>query len=169
MNDDITNLLAATCGNVMASDDAFGPLVARELRRVNPPGVEVIDLDIRPAALLDHLAGRSGLILLDAVHAPDHEPGMVLDIDWFSEARPALLNDDTMSTHGLSIAMQLELAGRLGLLPPIVRLIAMTLGEQPKVGHAVSESLASCVIRAADRVVMHAARGIGADVEHHHA
>src|SRR5690606_20782439 len=101
---------AAACGNVMASDDAFGPLVARELRRTDPPGVDVIDLDIRPAALLDHLAGRAGLIILDAVHAPDSEPGTVLDIDWFSEARPALLNDDTMSTHGLSIGMQLELA-----------------------------------------------------------
>ena len=169
MHDNITNLLAAACGNVMASDDAFGPLVARELRRINPSGVDVIDLDIRPTALLDHLAGRSGLIILDAVHAPDAEPGGVLDIDWFSEQRPALLNDDTMSTHGLSIAMQLGLAEKLGLLPPSVRLIAMTLGDRPRVGHAVSSSLASCVIRAAELVVIHARQGVSTNREHQHA
>ncbi len=169
MHDDITNLLAAACGNMMASDDAFGPLVSRELRRIHPPGVEVIDLDIRPAALLDHLAGRTGLVILDAVHAPDHPPGEVLDIDWFSEDRPALVNDDTMSTHGLSIATQLQLAGKLGLLPPSVRLIAMTLGQTPAVGGGVSASLASRVIRAAELVVIHARHRAGADLEHQHA
>lgn len=169
MHDNIRNLLAAACGNVMASDDAFGPLVARELRRINPPGIDVIDLDIRPAALLDHLAGRPGLVLLDAVHAPDHEPGTLLDIDWFSADRPALVNDDTMSTHGLSIATQLQLAGKLGLLPRSVRLIAMTLGDTPKVDRPVSDSLAGCVTRAAELVVIHARQGASANLEHQHA
>lgn len=161
MQDNITNLLVAACGNVMASDDAFGPLVARELRRINPMGIDVIDLDIRPAALLDHLAGRPGLILLDAVHAPGMEPGLVLDIDWFSEARPALIHDDTMSTHGLSIATQLELAGRLGLLPPVVRLIGVTLRDRPVVNHPVSHGLARCVVHAVHLVIQHTDRAPG--------
>lgn len=131
MNNSPANLLVAACGNLMASDDAFGPLVAGELRGREVPGVEVVDLDIRPAALLDHLAGRTGLILVDAMFVPDTVPGRVLDMDWFGSAPPELANDDTMSTHGLSIAMQLDMAERLGMLPPFVRLIGVSIDRTP--------------------------------------
>lgn len=143
------SILVATCGNIMAADDAFGPLVARELRHRAVTGIEVADLDIRPAALLDFLPGKDGLILVDAVHAPGLETGELIDIDWFSPDRPALINDDTMSTHGLSLAMQLDLARRLDLLPPRVRLIAVAI-EPASVGQTASELLPQAVIAAAD-------------------
>lgn len=168
MQPPITNLLVAACGNVMASDDAFGPLVAHELRHRSLPGVDVIDLDIRPAALLDHLAGRTGLILVDAAHAPDAEPGEVLDIDWFDPKRPELVNDDAMSTHGLSIASQLELAQRLGMLPERVRLIAAVV-EPHGVGDPVSLCLARQIITAVNLVVMHAERWSASILEYEHA
>jgi hydrogenase maturation protease len=154
------NLLVATCGNLMASDDAFGPLVARDLRQIRPPGVEVVDLDIRPAALLDHLPGRTGLILVDAVHAPGQPPGRVLDLDWFGPDRPELANDDTMSTHGLSLGMQIEMAERLGMLPPFVRLVGLTLDGTPRVGDPATPGLLRSVVSAADLIRLHA--------EHHH-
>lgn len=143
------SILVAACGNIMASDDAFGPLVARELRHRAPAGIEVTDLDIRPAALLDYLTGKDGLILVDAVHAPSLEIGELIDIDWFSPDRPALINDDTMSTHGLSLAMQLNLAKQLDLLPPRVRLIAVAI-EPVSVGQPISDHLPRSVIAAAD-------------------
>ncbi len=152
MDDHGRAILVATCGNVMASDDAFGPLVARELRRRGLPGVEVVDLDIRPAALLDYLPGKSGLVLVDAVVAPGLEPGEVLDIDWFSPDRPGLVNDDTMSTHGLSIAMQLDLADRLGLLPKRVRLVAACI-EPASVGQPSSDGLPGSVELAVSLVI----------------
>ncbi len=151
------SILVATCGNVMAADDAFGPLVARELRRLAMPGVEVVDLDIRPAALLDYLPVDTGLILVDAVYAPGLEPGRVLDIDWFSPDKPGLANDDTMSSHGLSIAVQLDLAQRLGLLPASVRLIAVSI-ESARVGQSASDRLPELIITASNLVVMHAER-----------
>ncbi len=158
MNDPGQTILVAACGNVMASDDAFGPLVARALRSHSLPSVEVVDLDIRPAALLDYLSGKDGLILVDAVHAPDTpglDPGRVLDIDWFSPDRPGLVNDDTMSTHGLSIAMQLDLAERLDLLPSRVRLIAVCI-EPAQVGQPQSDYLPKAVASAVSLVLKHA-------------
>ena len=115
-----------------------------------------MDLDIRPAALLDYLPGRSGLILVDAVHAPGLTPGRVLDWDWFSSDRPELVNDDTMSTHGLSLAMQLEMADRLAMLPPYVRLIGLTIDSALEVGRKASPDLVRNVITAADLIRMHA-------------
>lgn len=155
MNPSPANLLIATCGNLMASDDAFGPMVARALRHQNLPGAEVVDLDIRPAALLDYLPDRTGLILVDALYAPDQEPGRVFDMDWFDPDRPELVNDDSMSTHGLSLAMQLDMAERLGMLPPFVRLIGLTINHTPGVGQTARPGLVRSVVTAADLIRMH--------------
>lgn len=157
MQDHSPAILVATCGNVMAADDAFGPSVAREFRREELPGVEVIDLDIRPAALLDYLDGRTGLIIVDAAYAPGLQAGRVIDTDWFSPERPALVNDDALSSHGLSIAVQLDLAQRLGILPRRVRLIAATIAPA-RVGQPASDRLPGLVICAVNLVRMHAER-----------
>jgi len=119
---------------------------------MKPPGVEVVELDIRPAGLIDHLEGRSCLVIVDALYAPGIPGGEVLDIDWFDEARPALCHDDVLSTHGLGIAQQLELAKQLGLLPPVVRLIGMTVDQPPEVGQADIPWMSRCVARATELI-----------------
>jgi hydrogenase maturation protease len=93
------------------------------------PGVEVVDLDIKPAALLDHLPGPDRLVLADAVRVPGEAPGRVLLVDLVRDELPALLHDDAMSTHGLGLADQIALAGRLGLLPESVWLVGATAGS----------------------------------------
>jgi hydrogenase maturation protease len=118
-------ILVAACGNTLAGDDAFGPLVAQELQRQPPAGVEVIDLGMRPAGLIDHLPGRRVVILVDAALCPGHAAGELLDMDFFDPNRPALCADRITSTHALSLAGQLELAEALGILPPVVRLVAL--------------------------------------------
>ena len=120
-------ILIAACGNELAGGDAFGPLVGKELRGRLPAGAELIELVMNPAALLDHLEGRRGLILIDAAWVPNMHPGTLLACEWDSEARPALATDRATSTHGLSVANQIELARRLGILPPVVWLCAVAI------------------------------------------
>jgi hydrogenase maturation protease len=126
-------ILIAACGNTLAGDDAFGPLVARELAQKPLPGVEVIDLGMRPAGLIDHLTARRAVILVDAALCPGAAPGGLLDMDFFASGRPTLCADRITSTHALSLAGQLELARALGMLPPIVRLVALVV-ESMQVG-----------------------------------
>ncbi len=122
-------ILVAACGNTLAGDDAFGPLVARALGAQPLGGVAVIDLGMRPAGLLDFLPGRRALILVDAALSAHHAAGELLDLDFFGPDRPELCADRLTSTHAFSLAGQLELAEALGMLPPVVRLVALVAGN----------------------------------------
>jgi hydrogenase maturation protease len=145
-------ILVAACGNTLAGDDAFGPLVARELERQSPSGADVIDLGMRPAGLIDHLPGRRAVILVDAALYPGHAAGELLDMDFFDPARPALCADRITSTHALSLAGQLELAEALGMLPRIVRLVAL-VAQATHVGSA--DTIPPRTIRDAAALVLH--------------
>jgi len=123
----VARVLVATCGNCHAGDDAFGPQVGSRLRESPIVGVDVRDLDIKPAALFDHLPGPDCLILVDAVRVPGSKAGSLLQIDLGCEDPPVLLNDDSMSSHGLGLAHQLALARELGVLPAQVWLVGAVL------------------------------------------
>ena len=146
---DVAPVLVAACGNAMAGDDAFGPAVAAALRRESPAHCQVIDLGMAPTALLDHLPGRAALIIVDAAQAPDAGDDL-MEFDWDSPARPALVRQEQLSTHGLSIAAQIELARAMGLLPEVVKLIAAPVGEA-QLGRPM-DAAARLVERAAARV-----------------
>jgi hydrogenase maturation protease len=140
---DVMPILVATCGNTLAGDDAFGPLVAQRLMAEKWAGVEVVDLGMRPGGLIDHLAGRKAVILVDAARCSGGgggEEGELVDWDFFAPGRPVLCADRVTSTHALSLAGQLELARALGMLPAVVRVVALvaqrtavgTVGEKAR-------------------------------------
>jgi hydrogenase maturation protease len=144
-------ILVATCGNASAGDDAFGPRVAALLRENDRADLEVVDLGMKPAALLDHLEGRQMLVIVDAAAGQGLPPGLLIDTDWWSADRPPLVSERSLSTHGISLADQIELAGKLHLLPRIVRVIAAT-GAAMTVGAESSPSIDRLVAEAAHRI-----------------
>jgi hydrogenase maturation protease len=150
-------VLVATCGNCLAGDDAFGPLVGRRLRELELPGVKVVDLDLKPAALLDHLPWPDCLILVDAVDAADWPEQELIDIDLSKEELPALLHDDALSSHGLGLADQLELARRLHLLPHKLHFLGAAL-RAAQIGTAARPQLAQLVQATLERVAELAAQ-----------
>lgn len=151
MPSSVAPLLVATFGNEMAGDDAFGPLVARALKTMSLDGVEVVDLGMKPAALLDYLTGRTGLCIVDAAIDERSPAGTLIEMDFFDPYRPQLAHDRALSSHGLSMADQLELATGLGMLPARVHLVAMTLGSA-ELGQPASAAVIDHVPAAADRV-----------------
>jgi hydrogenase maturation protease len=154
-------ILVAALGNPMAGDDAFGPLVARQLIELDRPSLQVVDLSWEnPSALLDHLEGPSGLIIIDAVAAPGMTPGEVVDVDWHAEGRPTLLHESALSTHGLSVANQMELADSLHLLPERVRLIGVVVAKT-QLGAGISSALAPAVAQAVQHVLFWSERWRG--------
>ena len=148
-----TRVLVATCGNPDAGDDAFGPRVGRAVRQRMPAGVRVVDLGIRPAALLDHLPGPERLVLVDAVRADEAvEAGRILEMDVACGPLPAVLHDDALSSHGLGLADQIELARRLGVLPAEVWFVGAVIAEA-RPGIAAGAALDPAVGEACGRVV----------------
>jgi hydrogenase maturation protease len=149
----ISPVLVAACGNAWAGDDAFGPLVARALRRRNPSGLEVVEVGMKPAGLLDHLQHRAALIVVDAAEPrAEDRAGRLIDVDFRSPNRPGLRHDVALSSHGLSIAHELALAQVLDMLPPRVRLIA-TAAHVTQMGQAPSPGVLRAVPRAVNRIL----------------
>ena len=144
-------VLVAACGNEMAADDAFGPLVARRLRSMRLPHVDIVNLGMKPVALLEHLGNRQGVIIVDAAGPVVGLPECsFIDVDFFSPRRPPLRYDAWLSSHGLSIAHELELAKQLQLLPIRTHLLAATVSHTD-LGSPISDAVLDLVEPAADR------------------
>jgi hydrogenase maturation protease len=144
-------ILVAAYGNDMAADDAFGPLVAEALRVMALPGVEVVSLGMKPASLLDHLADRGALCVVDAARCDGLPPGTLIDSGFFNADRPPLVHDGSLSSHGLSIADELELARRLGICPQDVRLVAAA-ARSFDIGRSAGDEILRQVPVAAGRI-----------------
>ncbi len=154
MNAQPPAVLVACCGNPAAGDDAFGCLVAARLRRDPPDGAEVVDFGMGPTALVDRVDGRRGLIVVDAAWSSSYLPGQLIELDWSATPGVELAGDRAVSTHGLSIAHQVELARTLGNLPGEVWLVAAMI-ERPALESPPSEEVAA-LVPAADHAVRRA-------------
>jgi hydrogenase maturation protease len=100
-------------GNAWRRDDAAGLAVARLLAGMLP-GVDVIEREGEPAALIDAWEGVETLWLVDAV-ASGSPSGTVHRIDATEQELPAELF--RASTHHLGLGEAVELARALGRLP----------------------------------------------------
>lgn len=64
-------------GNPFRRDDGAGPEVARRVRAVTPPWVDVVEHDGEPAGLLDLWDGADLAVVVDAVRSDHSFPGQV--------------------------------------------------------------------------------------------
>jgi hydrogenase maturation protease len=125
-------ILLACLGNGRCGDDAAALHVAGMIRDRLPEGVELAELDDRAGAMLSELSGRQALIVVDAVRLPEgpsQPPGEIIDVDYLDPARPRLETTSVVSSHGWSVASELELAKRLDLLPAFVRLVGVVVSD----------------------------------------
>ena len=136
----------------MAGDDAFGPLVADHLRTRTHVDADVLDLGMKPLALLNHLAGRSALIVVDAaLPGGDFPSGRLIDLEYSRRACPQLLHDASLSSHGLSLADELELAREVEMLPEQVFVVAAAISNAI-IGQPPSDQIRRLVQPAAERI-----------------
>ena len=117
------NVLILGIGNLLLSDEGVGVhaihcLAKREL----PPGVDILDGGTSGTDLVDHLEGRTRVIVIDAA-AGDGPPGTV----YRCEARDLLEQEGSLSLHEFGLADSLHMAEQLGCAPQRV----IVLGVQP--------------------------------------
>lgn len=106
--------LVVGIGNPDRGDDAIGLRVARRLRERVPKTIEVVETDGEPTRLLDLLAERTEVWLIDAA-VSGAEPGTIRRFDAAAGPLPVRLGGP--SSHGLGAAEAIELARTLAALP----------------------------------------------------
>jgi len=137
-------------GNVLLQDEGVGVRVVQELRRRygTPPGVEFVDGGTSAMDLLEYMARRDLVILVDAVRAGG-EPSSVLR---FGGEDIGALFRQRVSPHQLGIAEVLATLKILGEAPESVVLLGIEpksvspgLGLTPELRTAVDSAVAQVV------------------------
>ncbi len=132
-------------GSRWRQDDGAGLEVARRLRVLEVPTLEVVAREGDQAGLLEDWRDAREVLILDAASSGSR-PGTIHRHDATSGALPACLS--RTSTHALGVAEAIELGRALGRLPPSLRVYAIE-GETFQVG----EGLSLAVLEAVDRLV----------------
>lgn len=120
----------AGVGNVLRGDDAFGVEVANHLlARENLPEVTVVETGIAGIQLVQDLQeGFDAVIVIDTVDR-EREPGTVMTIDYdvidVHELDHNTKYDLLADMHLATPERSLMVARALGVLPPIVRMVAV--------------------------------------------
>ncbi len=148
-------ILVLGIGNILLRDEGVGVRVIEALADASlPAGVETLDGGTSGADLLDAIADRRRLIVVDAVDAKA-APGSVLR---FTPDELAADDTRTVSLHEFGLLETLAAARRLGCAPAEV----VILGVQPKVvaaGLELSAEVAAAVPGVIERVRAEIGRG----------
>jgi len=136
-------VLVLGVGNILLRDEGIGVRVIEQMQKMRlPDDVELVDGGTAGADLLDLLAERRKIIVIDAVQA-DCEPGTVLRFTTDDLVQP----DGTgMSLHELGLGEALTMTRQLGCEPKDV----VVFGIKPKnieCGLELSEEVAASVPR----------------------
>ena len=132
-------------GNPDRGDDAAGRVLARRLRALAPPGIEVRECDGEATALMAAWDGAEDVVLVDACHGAGTS-GSVRVLDATDVARLGSLRHS--STHSFGVVAAVGLARAIGRLPRVLVLYAIE-GRRFDEGAELSPE----VDRAVDEVV----------------
>jgi hydrogenase maturation protease len=142
-------------GNDLISDDAVGPAVARRLRQLQLPGVEVVESAESGLRLLDHLE-TPRLILVDAVSSGSAPPGTVFILD-----PQELPSTQDLSPHYLGLREALDLGRALGMaVAEKVVVLAVETADCQTMGGAIHPDVAQAVSQVVDLIRQDAAESI---------
>ncbi len=112
-------------GNILLSDEGIGVRVIEQMQTVSiPEHVEIVDGGTSGVDLLDILADRDAVIVVDAVDA-DCRPGTVLR---FGIDQLMQMEDPYISMHEVGIAETVMMTQQLGCAPKEV----IVFGIQPE-------------------------------------
>lgn len=155
-------VLVLGLGNDILTDDAVGLHVARAVSRrlEGERDIEVKATTEMGLALLDEIAGRSAVVLVDSVQSGNAPAGFIHEID-----ATALACLNSRAPHMLGIGETLALGRILGLdMPCEVRAFAVEAADSFSLGTDLTAAVRDAVPAAAGRVARAArllARALG--------
>ena len=145
----MTPILVLGIGNILLRDEGVGVHVVQEIqKRAVPEGVEVCDGGTFGIDLIDTIAGRRKVIVIDAVQA-DAAPGTVLK---FGPEDMAAKEIRDMSLHQLGLLETLTMAQQLGCAPDEVVIFGIVPKEMTP-GLELSAEVAAVVPKVVELVM----------------
>jgi len=124
-------------GNLYRGDDAFGCIVAQDLRGRLPGHYKAIEHDGEPAGLIDCWQGIDSVYLVDAVSSGT-KAGTIFEFDLVSRSLPDEFN--LYSTHAFGVPQAVELARVLHKLPGAITFVGVE-GESFDAGTRLSSAV----------------------------
>lgn len=118
------SILVLGVGNILLSDEGIGVRVieALEQRYVMPEGVDVLDGGTAGMELLEAMASRTHLIIVDAIVSRKSEPGVLLILR--DDEVPVLFNNK-ISPHQLGLSDVLSALRFTGEFPDKITLVGV--------------------------------------------
>jgi hydrogenase maturation protease len=136
-------------GNILLCDEGVGVRVIEQMREMHlPDDVELVDGGTGGADLLDVLAERQKVIVIDSVQS-DCEAGTVLR---FTAEDLVRLNQASMSLHEIGLAESLIMTKQLGCAPEDVVIFGIR-PKSTKCGLELSEEIAASIPKAIELVL----------------
>jgi hydrogenase maturation protease len=145
----VSATLVIGVGNTTRGDDGAGIELARRLRERRLPNVLVRESSGEMATLLESWSGHPRVVLVDAADS-GAAPGTVQRFDAHASPLPSSLL--RTSSHALGVAHAVEMARRLGRLPPVVVVYAIE-GANFSFGAPLSAPVRAAVRQVAARVL----------------
>jgi hydrogenase maturation protease len=134
-------------GNDLMADDGVGPTVARSLRSLHLPGVDVVETPESGLRLLDHLETER-LIVVDAVSSGGDPPGTIYVLD--PEHLPSAHG---VSPHYAGLQEALLLGRALGLaVAGEVTILAVETADCRTVGGSMDPNVKRAALRIVDLI-----------------
>ncbi len=142
-------ILVLGIGNILLRDEGVGVRVIEQMQKMHlPDDVELVDGGTAGADLLDVLAEREKVIVIDAVQA-NHEPGTVLRLTADDLVQPDGVG---MSLHELGLGEALSMTRQLGCAPEDVIVFGIT-PDDIGCGLELSETMMSSVPKVIELVL----------------
>lgn len=154
MSDSSPTVLVLGLGNDILTDDAVGLRIAAAVRELlaGDSNIEVKATTEMGLALLDEIAGREAVVLVDSVQTGRAPPGHLHEFGPGDLSRVL-----TTSPHFLGVGETLALGNLLGLpMPRQVRIFAIEVNDPFTLGTDLTPAVQQAVTAAVDRVTAQA-------------
>ncbi len=130
-----TKTVVIGLGNDLFADDAFGVLVARKLKTLDIPSLDIVEAAEHGLGLLDCLEGYDNAIIVDAFIGT--EKGKIVQVELSSRDRAV-----APSLHALNLPEALHIGRMFGLhLPECVKVYSVTVLNEFVIGGPMSEEI----------------------------
>lgn len=137
-------------GNRFRRDDGVGLVVAELVRNKIADAVDVRVLSGEGASIIEAFDGADLVFIIDAARSFALSPGAVVSLDPRRQRIPS--DFLSYSSHAFSVAEAVEMARALGMLPPMLRVVAITASDFGS-GDGLTEVVAEAGRHVAEHIV----------------